>query len=283
MLGNGELCFYAQRMEGVTGAIEVVIDVEEPIELGDFVTAFTAVANQYQRYMRQAHPDLKDDATAFVREVRSGSIIAELIPQAASLIGLMDQAMIVEQFIKLYGARLMRYFRQGGRAEDATKTELRDFMGQVASIARSKNGQGQLRAVAYEDGNRNVKAAVVFNSLEARQATKEIEDHRAELDAVSSADYERVLMVFKRSDVGDAAVGVRTGERMIIEEISEDDLALVYGSELAEERIKDQMRNSDENIYHVGFVVDVNVKTRGGKPAGYAVTEVHQIIDLPQE
>jgi hypothetical protein len=64
------------------------------------VTAFTAIANQYQRYMRQTHPHLIDDATVIVREVRLGSIIADLIPNVASLIGVMDQGLIVEQFKK---------------------------------------------------------------------------------------------------------------------------------------------------------------------------------------
>jgi len=33
--------------------------------------------------------------------------------------------------------------------------------------------------------------------------------------------------------------------------------------------------------YKKGFIVDVNVQLVGGKPAGYRVTNVHQVIDLP--
>ncbi len=283
MLGRVDSSFYAESMAGVTGHIEIFIDVEDPIELGDFVTAFTSLANQYRRYMKQAHPDLKDDALIFLREIQPGSIIADLIPSAVSLITTMDQALIVENFVRLYGNRLGQYFKLGGRQEDASKTELKDFMGQVAAIARSKNGRGQIRAVSYEGKKRKVRATIEFNTQTATQATKEIEDHRVELDAISSADYERVLMIFKRSDIGNTAVGVRSGERTIIEEISEDDLAIIYGSELAEERIKDQMRNTEENIYHKGFVVDVNVTTKGGRSVAYNITHVHQIIDLPQD
>jgi hypothetical protein len=283
ILGKVETSFYAACMAGVSAHIEVEIDVEEPIELGDFVTAFTSIANQYRRYMKTAHPDLKDDAIVFVRKIRPGSIIADLIPSAASLIGLMDQVLITEQFIRAYGGRLSQYFKVNGRQEDATKKELSDFMGQVAAIARSKNGSGSIRAVCYEDGKRQIRASVEFNAKQASQATRQIEHHRQELDAIGSADYQRVLMAFKRSDVGDAVLGVRSGERVIIEQISEEDLALVYGSQLAEERIKDQMRNTEENIFHKGFVVDVNVTTKGGRPVAYNVTHVHQIIDLPSE
>lgn len=270
-------------MAGGAAHLEVVIDVEEPIELGDFVSAFTSVAHQYRRFMAQAHPDLKDDATIFVREVRPGSIIADLLPSVASLIGLMDQTMIVEQFIRLYGNRLAPYFQQGGRLEDTSRTELTEFMGQMAAVARSKNGKGEIRAVAYEDGKRDVRAAVVFNATQAATATKEIEKHRQELTNESSADHERVLMVFKRSDVGDTELGVRSGEQVIIEELSDKRLPLIYGAALAEERIKDQMRRTEENIYYKGFVVDVKVTTKAGRPVAYSVTHVHQIIDLPDD
>jgi hypothetical protein len=62
--------------------------------------------------------------------------------------------------------------------------EIMDFMGQVAAIARSKSGRGQIRAVVYEDGKRDVRAVVVFNADSAIQATKELEAHKKELDAV---------------------------------------------------------------------------------------------------
>ncbi|MDF1750059.1 MAG: hypothetical protein P1V34_14395, partial [Alphaproteobacteria bacterium] len=243
-------------------------------------SAFTSIANQYRRFMKTEHPDIRDDAEIFVREVRSGSIIADLVPVAGSLIGTMDQVLIVRHFVDVYGGMLRKYFERNGRQEDASKSDLKDFMGQVASIARSKNGKGQIRAVSYRDGKRKIEAAIEFNAETARMAGREIEHHKSELDKIVHADHLRVLMTFKRSDVGDAAMGVRSGERVIIEEISDKDFALIYVSELAESQIKDLMRNTEENIFHKGFVVDVNVTTKGGRPVAYAVTNLHQIIDI---
>ena len=68
----------------------------------------------------------------------------------------------------------------------------------------------------------------------------------------------------------------------MIEEISDRSLPLVYGSELSEERIKHEIREADENVYKKGFIVDINVKSTGGRPVAYAITNVHQIIDLPE-
>jgi hypothetical protein len=138
-----------------------------------------------------------------------------------------------------------------------------------------------LRAVAFEDGKKKVKAAITFNTLEARKAQEQIEDQRLMLEASASADYQRVLMVFKQSNVKDAVMGKRTGERVTIEEISPRDLPLIYASDLAEQRIKHEVREADDNVYKKGFIVDVNVQLVGGKPAGYRVTNLHQVIDLP--
>jgi hypothetical protein len=195
----------------------------------------------------------------------------------------MDQVLIVEQFVRAYAGRLGVYFTPGGRLDYPSKGELKDFIGQVAAISRTKNGKRSIRVVSYEDGKREVRASIEFTTQEATRATQQIEDHKNELDAITAADHERELMIFKRSDVGSADIGVRSGERVIIESISEGDMALIYGSPLAEQRIKDQMRNKDENIYHKGFVVDLNVQTRNGKPIAYAVMHVHQIIDLPPD
>ncbi len=90
-------------------------------------------------------------------------------------------------------------------------------------------------------------------------------------------------MIFTRSDIGTAQVGKPSGERVKIEEISAKPLALIYASDLAEQRIKHEIREADDNVYEKGFVVDVNVRSSNGKPAAYAVTHVHQVIDLPDD
>jgi len=55
----------------------------------------------------------------------------------------------------------------------------------------------------------------------------------------------------------------------------------MYGSEVAEGRIKHEIREADDNVFKKGFVVDVMVKLRSGKPVAYSVTNVHDVIDLP--
>ena len=153
----------------------------------------------------------------------------------------------------------------------------------LAAVANDPNGNVTIQAADFEDGQKRVRASVKFTSAQARDAMREIEDHKREMDHKGSVDHARVLMTFKRSDIGNADVGKRSGERVIVESISEKDLPLVYSSEIAEQTIKHEIRDTEENIYFKGFVVDVNVEVRNGKPVAYRVTNVHQIIELPRD
>ncbi len=265
-------------MEAKQSFITVDMDLKNPVELNDLVGFFGSMSTQFDRYMRAEHPDLVPEARFFVKEVRKGSIIFEMFPGGISdIVSMMDSVLIVLAFTDLVGKVILKY-ANGERKENATKAELKDFYNVVEALAKDDGGKVSLETVTYEKGVASRKVAFSFNANEARSAAKHIEEHKKELDRISHADRERVLMYFQRSDRGDAPIGKRSGERVVIEDISETDLALTYGSNMAEERIKDEIRNSV--IYHRGFIVDVNVQTKGGRPVAYSVTHVHDVIDI---
>jgi hypothetical protein len=277
---------YSQLMADEPVHLILKLDTKEPIEIGDFVGAFTAIGNEFDRYIRNNHPDLKADALIFVREVRSGCIEADMFPHLSALAGIisqMDQMLIIEQFVRVWGKRLSSLI--SGRKEDQldTKSELRDFGDAVAAIARDPDASSHLEAAYFHDGEKDIKAAFKFKTPEARKARDAIEKRKRELDHKENSDHERVLMNFTRSDVGSATIGKRSGEKVQIEKISDRPLPLMYGSNLAEQRIKHEIREADDNIYKKGFSVDVNVETRAGKPTAYSVTHVHQVFDLPDD
>ncbi len=114
----------------------------------------------------------------------------------------------------------------------------------------------------------------------AKQIIKTAEEQKVELDKTEGVDRERVMMVFTRADVGDAALDRKSGELVLIEEITDKSLALIYQSKLAEQRIKSEIRDAD-SVFRKGFVVNVNIRTVRGKPVAYAVVHVEDVFDLP--
>lgn len=274
---------YAALMADHPTHLVLKLHTREPVEVGDFVAAFTSIAGQYEDFIRQSHPELRSESAMFVREVRAGSIEADLIPMlvtaASTAIVMMDQALILENFLKLYADKIQAYL-QGGRVEAATKSELKDFMGGVIAIANDPNASASLDIAYFEDGKKKIKAGLRFKTPEARVAARAIEDHRREIDEESSADHRRVLMAFSQSNTKNVDLNKRSGDRVVIEDIGPSDKPLIYASELAEQRIKHEIREADDNVFKKGFIVDVNVQTLGGKAVGYRVTHVHQVIDL---
>ena len=266
------------------------IKTRNPIELGDFVSEFTSVASQYEKFIRERHPEFGLDARIYVKQIKRGSIVAELLPFLPLLMfgntdpfSTIEQVNAVTEFVRTYGGKLKTYFTKGKEVEDATRSDLKDFMGALTAIANDPDGTASVEAAVFEDGRKKIKEAVKFRSRDAIRGIEHIEEHRKKLEKRDSADFRRVLMVFQQANVRDTPVGKRTGEWVTIEDIADYELPLIYASDLAEQRIKHEIRDADENLFKKGFIVDVNVQTKAGRPVGYRVTNLHQVIDLPEE
>lgn len=281
MFGKREVVSYSRLMGEERPFISVNLDLADPMELDDFVGFFAGMSSQFDRYMRAEHPDVAPEARFFVKDVRPGSTIVDIFTGGVgTIIQMMDGVLIVYAFSQLLG-KLIETYSSGDKKEGATKAELKDLYDVVSLLAKDKDGRATIETVTWEKGALRRRVAFRFSNHEAQKAAEGIERHKAELDAIDRADRERVLMYFRRSDSANVPVGKRSGELVVIEEISEKGLALSYGSNLAEERIKDEIRNS--LIYHRGFIVDVNIQTKGGRPVAYSVTHVHDVIDLPDD
>lgn len=286
-IDNPEWRTYAQAMERGQSVIELRLDVHQAIELDDFVAAFTALGSEYDRYIRTVHPELKADATLFVKQVEKGSIVAHLVPWIPVLVmaaNHMDQVLIMEDFVTRWGGRLLPYLKPGGRAPDATKSELSDIVDQVAAIANNPGSTLTVAVVKLTDGERTASASFKFDTEQSRDIRDRAIEHKKQIEHESHAGHTRVLMVFTRSDVKNAPLGKKSGELVEIEDIERGrSLPLIYASDLAEERIKHEIREAEDNVFKKGFIVDVDVARRRGKAVGYSVLALHQVIDLPDE
>jgi len=267
---NLKLSDYAKAMERGQPYVRLRLSVPEAIELGAFVGAFTALASEYDRFIRTEHGK-NGEATLYVAEVRKGSIEADLIPALASgipvLVAMAGQALDVEEFVRRYGHRLTRLLGKSPLLpEDITKAELRDFTEQVAAIAAVPGSTIEVAAIKIENGEHKIEAAFKFDTKQAREIQDKAELMHQQIEHLARADHERVLMVFTRSDVRGATVGKRSGELVSIDAISDRSLPLIYASDLAEQQIKHEIAEADDNVYKKGFMVDVNVESRSAKP-----------------
>ncbi|MEL6103277.1 MAG: hypothetical protein AAFR68_18425 [Pseudomonadota bacterium] len=256
----------------------LTIDTAQPVELDDFIGQLTSLGRQFDRYMAMTHPELAGEAKFYIKEVRKGSFIVDILPVFLPLVEHIQHINILDEFATNWATRIKTYFQKGGRDQTAGKSDLQDVLKTVRALARDADGSVKLDFVAHEDGKRDTRTILAFQTPQAVQAEREIEDHMLELDAQVAAEHSRVVMVFSRPDRLDAKIGERSGEKVIIDSISPKPRPLIYASELAEQRIKSEIREAETNIFNITFVVDVNVEMRNNKPYAYRVTHVHQVI-----
>jgi hypothetical protein len=263
--------------------IKLTLDTDRPIEMSAFVGAFTAIADEFEHFVRTTRPDIDPEATLYVSEVRKGSIEAILLPMAVGALPLIENVNTVAEFVRNFGSALELYLRPRRQLKDTTAAQLENFLDQTRAIAADPDASLEAAAIEIKDGKKSTKAAFKFSSKEARAISENVQQHRRELEQLSSADQKRVLMLFTRTDVGDAKLGKRSGERVVIDSVSKRSLPVIYASAMAEQKIRHEVRDEPDNIYKKGFVVDVNVETRRLRPVAYRITDVHQIVELPDE
>lgn len=280
---------YSDIMGEHKAHLTLKLDTDEPIELGDFVGAFTSIANEFERFVSEAYPSVKADPKMFVREVRHGSVEADIVAGigvlAVSGFGVavqsIDHIMLLEDFVRRWGGRLTALISNDiPKGELESPPQLNDFLKTVRSISADPLASHKLEAAVFEDGRREVRAAFTFTTPEARSAEQNIEDRKRSLAKPDTAPLTRVLMTYTRTDVHDATINKRSGERVRINAISPKDFAVMYASELVEQEVRQQIRDADENVYKRGFVVDVVVQKAGERITAYSVTAFHAVIEL---
>lgn len=142
--------------------ITLNIDTSQPVEIGDFVGAFTSLANEFERYVEQNYPDATSDPRMYIREVRQGSIEADIVTGFIWLGTLamnhMDQIMILEDFVRRWGRRFNELVRGGAVGHEVvTAAEFKDWSNAVAAIANDPLATHRLEVAHFEDGRRQVE------------------------------------------------------------------------------------------------------------------------------
>ena len=108
------------------------LDIDQPIELGEFVGAFTALASEYDRFIRVERPAEAADATLYVKEVRAGCIEADLIAWGLKTLMLGGGAVLagaaafntLDEFVERLGKRILEaLYDEGMRNRKAAAAE----------------------------------------------------------------------------------------------------------------------------------------------------------------
>ncbi len=256
-----------------------------PIELDKLTFGMMSLGAEYERFVRKEHPDAQDhEADLLVNKITEGSIVIELFGAVQPLFQGMNNILIFKQFVEMLGAKLSLLSMPDGRLDDATSRELKDIARFVETVVGDKGGVAELGAVEYVSKTEQRKVAARF-SFQGTDAERVIENAEAQVREITGSEPNRengVLMRLFQTNIGAAAPDRASGEKGIIESLSEHPRRLIYASDLAGQRIKGAWSDQGKSPYELGFTVDVDVQMVNGKPRAYRILDVHDIFPLDE-
>lgn len=257
--------------------LKIKINNNQPVELLELTKSMLALANQYNRYVdKNAEFAAERESKLLVNEVKTGCIEFDLIELVSvSIIPFMDNTNTIIGFAKLV-KDIFDYLLRGS-TEDAKEppldvSDLKDMSGFVSMVANDSGSNTTISTVV----NGNVSFTFNIDSTNANAfqniAKKKIE----QLTGVEDTGIRKnVLFTWYQARRPSKKEEAR-GNKGIIEDISKKSMNVFFDNDT----IKDEMINTDINIFKMGFVVDVKPQEARGRLVAYKITKVHERFEI---
>ena len=248
------------------GRLTVEIQNQQPIELLDLTTSLLSVGDEYRRFATSHGLVGAEDARFYIQQIRTSSIIADLVPIVGATLPLLDHVNNVIQFaqyLKVAYNVLLGY--PSGRPPQLDKRSLENLSRILEPIVKDRGSQIHISANHI---NFNAPVQMTFNHIEANAIQNTVQRRIQEMQEPVTGIHRNVLLYWYQARITPSSSPV---DRGIIESISSNAVKVAF----SDETIKAMMLFEDKNPFCMAYVVDVSVETIEGRPALYNVLAVH--------
>lgn len=250
--------------------IQYKAELNGRVELLDLTNSLTCFGLQFKRHV-QRNPGIPfpSDVRLYIKEVRNGSVIAELVAQTCSaVLPFIDNANVLMEYAKSLKA-WFDHFKEGTQPPEDNKLERQDLENMSGIIDMvAKNNVANL-SITVNGGQ--VKILVNQNDANAMQNRM-----RKEAEAIKAIKtgrhYNKMLFIHQARN--DSAS--RSGDKGIIESIYSLPVRLLF----ADKELKDRVVKNIRSPFAIGYTVDVDVETRNDQPVTYNVLAIHDETDF---
>lgn len=242
-----------------------------PVDLLDLTKALTAFGEAYKDYVVQSGHDLPDsNVRLFVKEIRSGSIIADLASMA-------DQASFLLKYGEVLGGfvthidQILKYFLHN--VEQAKIPDDKPTRRQAALVYDIMEPVAKDGGANLNISINNATGPITINNYSSMQANAIQNNARRYIGRqipTTQVYQNQLLRLHQVRGVASSSVG----DRGIIEEISNLPVKLQFVSEA----VKAQIIDKPENPFQQIFLVDVEAKASEGRVRLYRVLDVKDVI-----
>ncbi len=205
--------------------LQVSIQNDSPVAVEDLAASLQALGDEFREWLSESSGrTVADDVQLYVRELRSGSIIADLVALTPLALPFLENANSILDFAS--------HLRNGfdfllGRLRNAPELAQHSYQNLCTIVEPiAKDGASQLNVSTIINGD--VHTHIHLNSLEANAAQNTARRRTEEVKVPVTGFHDRVVMSLHqaRNDAKSSA-----GDRAIIESIYGRPVRLIFATE----------------------------------------------------
>lgn len=241
----------------------------KPVELLVLTESYLSFASLYSnRTLKNPHLKHIIDPKLYIKEIRSGSIITELIDFAPLLFPFIENTNSLIEFFKFLQNIFGLFKEEPTKVTDVTKNECNTLSKIIQPVANDESSQMNFSTIINGNPTYNFN----INNSDAVRITEGIEKYKAILDEPENNRYNKVLMYWYQ--VRDE-VHSKTGDKAIIEKITIRPLRVIFDTD----EIKQEILDDSSNFFRYAYIVDVELQTIDSRPMVYKILKIHEKID----
>lgn len=251
--------------------LEITINNTKPVVLTDLTLALLGVGQQFERFIENetAEQD-RTNSELFVKEVRAGSIIVELVAQVIPVAPLLWQGGSLFEWL-IHAKSVIEWLngKLTSPPKDLTKQDLKQWNNILEPIA--KDNGSQLNFTVSSGGT--VVNQFFINSEQANAAQNAIHrqiDHLSEPDAHIQR---KRVMLWYQTKFDDLS---QTGNKAIIETISKSPVKVIFENNAVKKALMAGDSRFPKAWHKLAYIVDVRVETVQGVPKVYNILNYYE-------
>lgn len=246
--------------------LEITINNKKPVVLTDLTLSLLGVGQQFEKFVEnETNEQHQIGVELFIKDVRSGSIIVELVAQAAPVVPLLWQGGSLKEWAN-YAKAVVEWLsgKISTPPKDLTKHDLKQWNNILEPVA--KDGGSQMNFTVSEGGT--VINQVFINSEQANAAQNGIRRQLEKLDEPEDHIQRKRVMIWGQTKFTD---GTSTGDRAIIESISSAPIKVIFENNAVKKAMLAGDARFSKQYHELAYIVDVKVQTVRGTPKVYTI------------
>ncbi len=247
--------------------LQITINNTKPVVLTDLTMALLGVGQQFERFIENETTEQHQAGSElFIKEVRSGSIIVELVAQAIPVAPLLWQGGSIVEWAS--HAKSVIEWLNGKLSQppkELTKQDLQQWSNILEPIAKDHGSQMNF---TVSNGGQVVVNQFTINSEQANAAQNAIRREIGLLNEPDDHTQRKRVMTWYQTKFDDTS---QTGNKAVIESISKSPVKVIFENNAVKKALMAGDPRFSKPWNELAYIVDVKVQTVQGVPKVYTI------------